>query len=133
MFKKFFFRLFLIISILLPTKVFSQDAQDKIIKALREGSAKELARYFNPALTFAIPGHDGIFSQSQAEGYLKRFFEDNKPVNFRINHQGKSADGAHFFIGVLTCNTGFYKVYALMKMMEGRERIIQFQIESNEE
>lgn len=133
MFKSRLTRLFLIFSILLPYSAMSQDAQDNIIKALREGSAKEVARYFNPALTFTVPGHDGIFSQSQAEGYLKRFFDDNKPITFRVNHQGKSADGARFFIGILTCNTGTFKVYSLMKMMESRERIIQFQIESNED
>lgn len=133
MHKKNFIRFMLFLSFLFPLGGICQENQDNLAKLLKEGNAREIARFFNPALTFSVPGHDGIFSQSQAEGFLKRFFEENKPVSFRVSHQGKSADGAHFLIGILTCNTGSFKVYSLMKKMENRERIIQFQIEPNED
>ncbi|MDK2909308.1 MAG: hypothetical protein PWR20_875 [Bacteroidales bacterium] len=133
MHKKNLMRFILFLGFLVPLGGFCQDTQDNIIKWLKEGNAKELAKVFNPALTFSVPGHDGIYSPSQAEGFLKLFFEDNKPVSFRVSHQGKSADGARFLIGILTCNTGAFKVYSLTKMMEGRERIIQFQIEPNQD
>jgi len=123
----------LFLSFLVPVGSMCQVGQENLVKLLKEGNAREIARLFNPALTFSVPGHDGIFSQSQAEGFLKRFFDENKPLSFRVSHQGKSADGAHFLIGILTCNTGTFKVYSLMKMMEERERIIQFQIEPNKD
>ncbi len=132
MLKKILFRSLVLLVFMSPVGGKCQDGQENIIKWLKEGNAKELAKNFNPALTLSLPGHEGIFSQSQAEGFLKRFFDDNKPVSFRVSHQGKSADGAKFLIGILSCNTGIFKVYSLMKKMEDKERIIQFQIEPSE-
>lgn len=111
----------------------AQDQQLKIIKAITAGDAKELVKHFHQAVSLSLPGTDGVYNRIQAENHLQKFFNDNKTLAFKINHQGQSREGSRFLIGKMSTATRKYNVYYLMKEIEGTEWIIQFQIETSEE
>ena len=88
--------------------------------ALRIGSAKELARYFNSMVELGFDGNKSSYSQTQAEFVLKDFFSKNAPVNFEIIHQGASKEGVRYAIGKYSHKGGSYRVYMLIKQVRGQ-------------
>ena len=87
--------------------------------ALRIGSAKELARYFNNMVELGFDGNKSSYSQTQAEFVLKDFFNKNTPTGFEIIHQGASKEGLRYAIGKYTHKSGSFRVYMLIKQNKG--------------
>ena len=87
--------------------------------ALRIGSAKELARYFNNMVELGFDGNKSSYSQTQAEFVLKDFFNKNTPTGFEIIHQGASKEGLRYAIGKYSHKGGSYRVYMLLKQNRG--------------
>jgi hypothetical protein len=100
------------------------ETDDKIIEAIQHGNAKELAKFFNNTLDLNTPENEGTFSKAQAEVVMKDFFSKNPPKSFKINHQGSSNDGSHFFIGLYTTQKQNFRAYFLIKKV-GEQYLIQ--------
>jgi uncharacterized protein DUF4783 len=73
-----------------------------ISMAIKTGNAKAVARYFDSNVELTLPNEDGYFSRAQAEQVLKKFFQQNNPIDFKVMHQGKSDGDARYVIGTLT-------------------------------
>ncbi len=99
-----------------------------IVSATRDGSASDLAKYFNENIELVIPQKSGMFSKSQAEMVLKDFFTQNPPENFKIIHEG-SRQNASFAIGNYTTSTTVFRIYFLTKKVNGNLLIHQLRIE----
>ena len=99
-----------------------------IVSATRDGSASDLAEYFNDNIELVIPQKSGIFSKSQAEMVLKDFFAKNPPTDFKIIHEG-SRQNASFAIGNYTTGNSVYRMYFLTKKVDGNLLIHQLRIE----
>ncbi len=99
-----------------------------IVNATRDGSASNLAEYFNENIELVLPQKSGIFSKSQAEMVLKDFFTKNPPEGFRIIHEG-SRQKASFAIGNYTTGTAVFRIYFLTKKVNGNLLIHQLRIE----
>jgi hypothetical protein len=99
-----------------------------IVNATRDGSASDLAEYFNDNIELVIPQKSGIFSKSQAEMVLKDFFTKNPPTDFKIIHEG-SRQNASFAIGNYTTDNSVYRIYFLTKKVDGNLLIHQLRIE----
>lgn len=108
------------------------EVPEKIIIALKSGNATELAKYFNSNIEIAILDNEDVYSSSQAEQILKKFFAKNKPSDFKVVHEG-GKEGAKYVIGSLDTNTGTYRVYLLLKEKEGKVSIHTLRIENDEE
>jgi hypothetical protein len=124
---------FFIFFFMLPVGINAQDDQQKIIKAITSGNARELVKHFHTTVNLSVPGNDGVYNRSQAEILLQGFFSKNKILSFKINHQGQSREGTRFLIGLMACPAGKFNIYYLMKEMDGQEWIIQFQIEVSDD
>ena len=98
-------------------------AQTEVISsanaALRIGSSKELARYFNNMVELGFDGNKQSYSQTQAEFVLRDFFARNQPAGFEIIHQGSSKEGLRYAIGKYSYKGGSYRVYMLVKQFRG--------------
>jgi hypothetical protein len=102
----------------------------EISKALKEGNAKELSKHFNLTVEISLPGHEDVFSKTQAEQVVTDFFKKNKPSAYQIQHQSGPAD-ARFVIGNLSTVNGNFRVYFLLKNQAGKATIHLLKFEKN--
>ncbi|GAB4286951.1 MAG: hypothetical protein Kow0068_12640 [Marinilabiliales bacterium] len=107
------------------------DVPDEIIVSLKTGNSKTLAKYFNSNLELQILDDENVYSKSQAEIMIDKFFKENIPSGFSIIHQGGTSD-AKYIIGNLTTSKGVYRVYFLLKESNGKPLIHELRIEENE-
>jgi hypothetical protein len=63
------------------------------------GNAKLLSFYMSTSIEIEINGQEGIYSKSQAEQVLNKFFDKYPPRSFSLSHKGNSAAGARFAVG----------------------------------
>ena len=127
------FLLFLAIFSGFSASVCAQNNQAMIVKAISDGDAHELVKYFHTMVNLAIPGSEGVYNRNQSEALLQKFFSQNEVLSFKVKHEGRSNEGTRFLIGKMNCPTKIYNLYYLMKEMEGKYWIIQFQLEPFEE
>lgn len=124
---------FLMIFSGLTVTVCAQNNQAIIVKAISDGDAHELVKYFHTMVNLSIPGSEGVYNRNQSEALLQKFFNQNEVLSIKIKHEGRSNEGTRFLIGKMNCPNKIYNLYFLMKEMEGKYWIIQFQLEPFEE
>jgi hypothetical protein len=127
-------QLFVLLGIL--TGIYSfcyQTIPDSIYSALKAGNSKELAKSFNTNIDLVILDKEGVYSKSQAELILKDFFAKNSvnPSNGFIKLHEGGKDASKFIIGTLYTNKGQFRVYLVMKTINGVFTIHQFRIEDD--
>jgi len=115
-------------------RVFSQTEPNthEIALAIRQGSSRDIAKFFGPNVDLTLPGSEGAFSNSQAEVILRTFFSRNIPLGFTISHQGTSRDGSVYAIGALQTRQGqSFRVYFLLKRVGEAFQLHQLQFNPN--
>ena len=119
----------LVTAFLLTSSAFAQTPDD-LAASLRSGNDKVLADYFNENIELVLPGHDDVFSKSQAQQLIAKFFREYPPENFSLIHQRDSGnEGAGYAIGTLGTSRGNFRVVFLMKTSGGKAMIHQLRIE----
>jgi len=103
---------------------------DEIYSALRTGNARELAQYFNSNVELVILEKEEVYSKTQAEQVLKDFFSKHFPTGYTKLHEG-GKDASRYVIGKLSTTRGQYRIYFLMKTINGQFAIHQFRIEND--
>lgn len=111
---------------LFALQIMAQDGVlDNISSALQTGNAAQLAAEFDNSVEVTIVDSDDVYSKSQAEMILKKFFNSNAPKSFQFIHQGNSAEGSHYGIGSYTSVEGKkYRTYVYVKQ-KGDKFLIQ--------
>ncbi len=122
----------------LLTFTFLLSAQDQpripagIAIAFRTGSASGLSEYLNKTVELVLPGKEDFYSKSVAETILKDFFTRYRSREFVIRHQGARGD-AQYAIANLETDKGKFRVYFLLKKVDGNPLIHQIRIEDDNE
>jgi len=130
--KKFTFLLFLLVLPVLWGFSSGPDETAKLISAgLQSGNAAEVSKYFNPMVDLTLPGYDDSYSKTQAGQILKEFFTKNPVKTFKITKQGSSSDGSQYSIGSLEAGNKVFRVYFLIKSVNGQFLIQQLQMQEN--
>ncbi|MCK9203825.1 MAG: DUF4783 domain-containing protein [Bacteroidales bacterium] len=110
------------------------DETEKLISAaLQAGNATEVGKYFNAMVDLTLPGYDDTYSKAQASQILKEFFTKNQVKNFKFTNQGSSSDGSRYSIGSLDAGGKTYRVYFLIKSVNGQNLIQQLQMQENQQ
>jgi hypothetical protein len=100
--------------------------------AFRSGSAAGLSEYLNSTVELVMPDKEDFYSKSVAETILKDFFSHHRSREFVIRHQGARGD-AQYAIANLETDKGRFRVYFLLKKVNGNPLIHQIRIESDNE
>ena len=95
------------------------DVPDEIKTAIRNGSSRDLARYFNNSVEIGLDGEKSSYSKTQAEFVLKSFFAKNTPSGFEFDHQGSSDSGQRYAIGTYNSKGALYRVFVVVKQANG--------------
>lgn len=101
----------------------------QLITGLKLGDAKLVASHFNENIELVVLDRELVCSQAQGEQILKDFFIRNKPVDFKITHQG--GDDSSYAIGKMQTAKGNFRVYFLLKANAGKSRIVQLRIDKD--
>jgi len=121
-----------IILLLLSFLMFSFIVEpDDIDAAIRSGNTKTLSARMNTNVELVILDKDDVYSKVQAQRILQQFFEKNKPISFKILHNG-GKDNTQYFIGTLKTKDKKFRVYYLLKTKDKKSLIYQFRIELDE-
>ncbi|PWD97950.1 DUF4783 domain-containing protein [Marinilabilia rubra] len=103
----------------------------KVVEAVKKGNAAELKPFLNSRVELVLPEESGIYSKEQAHFILKSFFESHKVTSFRVLHHG-TRQHATYAIGEYKCPQNQYRMYFLVKEVEGKPLIHQIRIEKQD-
>jgi len=97
---------------------------------LNTGNIKDLSSYFTDNIDISINDIDAIYSRSQAEMVLKKFFTNNKVIQYKTEHAGNSSADNQYIIGKMNTENGTYRVTYFVTTENNQLKIKQFNIES---
>jgi len=93
-----------------------------IIEAFKTGNATKISTFFGENIELSIQEKSNIYSNSQAQQILQRFFTEHVPSAFSVIHKGESKTSM-YFIGELTTASGLFRV-SINSKTEGAKKII---------
>jgi len=108
-----------------------EETATQVSAAIQAGNATEISKYFNTMVDLTLPGYDDSYSKAQAGQIMKEFFSQNPVKSFKITRQGSSPDGSHYSIGSLETGKKVYRVYFLIKSVNGQNLLQQLQVQEN--
>jgi hypothetical protein len=103
-----------------------------IVLSFKAGNAEELSKFFHNNVELIILENEDVYSRSQAEQIIRKFFSEHKPEAFRIIFEG-GKENSRYAIGSLKTPEKSYRVYILMKKQEDSPLIHQLRIEEEED
>jgi hypothetical protein len=127
--KKSGFKLFFMLLLFANPIVSFSQIPDQIISGIKAGDAKIVASHFNENVDLVVLDRELVCSQAQGEQILKDFFARNKPVDFKITHQG--TEESPYAIGKMQTGNGNFRVYITMKSKGGKTQIVQLRIDKD--
>lgn len=96
--------------------VSAQDAvKDQVVDALKTGDASTLASHFIANIDLTVKSTADVYSKAQAEQVLRKFFNENPPVDLVIEHSGVSKSGDKYFIGILRTRAAYFRTTFFLK------------------
>jgi hypothetical protein len=126
--KSGFVLLFMLWFFISPLISFGQ-MPDQITSGLKAGDAKIVASHFNENIDLVVLDRELVCSQAQGEQILKDFFARNKPLDFKITHQG--SEDSPYAIGKMQTGNGNFRVYITLKSKGGKTQIVQLRIDKD--
>jgi hypothetical protein len=108
-----------------------EETATQVAAALQAGNASEVAKNFNAMVDLTLPGYDDTYSKTQAGQILKDFFAQNQVKSFKITKQGSSPDGSQYTIGSLETGKKLFRVYFIIKTVNGQNLVQQLQVQDN--
>lgn len=126
--------LYIIPAILISLSTMSAAQEPKIPAeisiAIKTGNATELAKYMNSTIELLLLDKEDFYKKNAAESILRDFFQQYPARDFTIRHQGAKND-AQYAIGNLSTEKGDFRVYFLLKKVDGNLLIHQIRIEQD--
>jgi len=119
----------LVLLFMLPAVCFAGPI-DKIAELIKQGNVHELAKLFAPSVDIGILEDANVYSKTQAEIVLQKFFTNNRPTAVKILHRINSNSNYNFGVLILTTDKGKYRVSFTLKGAEGAMTIIELRIET---
>ena len=110
----------------------TEKVPDGVVLSFKAGNAEELSKFFHTNVELIILEDEDVYSRSQAEQIIRKFFTEHKPEAFKIIFEG-GKENSRYAIGSLTTTGKTYRVYILMKNQDGSPFIHQLRIEEEDE
>jgi len=108
-----------------------EETATQVASAIQAGNATEVSKYFNSMIDLTLPGYDDSYSKVQAGQIMKEFFSQNPVKSFKVTRKGSSPDGSQYSIGSLDTGKKVYRVYFLIKSVNGQNLVHQLQVQEN--
>jgi len=106
------------------------DPIDKVAALIRQGDTKELSKLFAATVEITILEEENVYSKTQAELILDKFFSENKPASVKILHKVNTNPNYLFGVLTLTAGNGTYRVTYTLKKGDSGLTLIELRIEA---
>lgn len=114
-----------IIYIIVSSFSYLPDIFKEIENAISLGNAKMIESYLNQSIELETPSSKGIYSKSQAQIIIDKFFQKYPPVSFTIHQKGNSYGGSRFAVGnYMSSRERTFRVTIIIKKI-GQDYLIQ--------
>ncbi len=120
------------------TQVDLRDADDLLgsiseeLKAyLKDGNAKNMAKYFGSNLTLSILGENGVYTKYQSEIMLGTFFNQHKPKVVKLTQASNANNGYQYFTFSLATEQTSYRVFVKIGAGSSNQLIEELRIDKN--
>jgi hypothetical protein len=98
-----------------------------IVESIQNGNDLKLASFFNENIEMEVLARKDVYSKAQGRQIVAEFFKANKPKQFNMIHQDKN-ETFWYAVGSLKTNTGFFRVYLVLKIRDNKPYIHQLKI-----
>ncbi|MBK9175532.1 MAG: DUF4783 domain-containing protein [Flavobacteriales bacterium] len=123
---------FSFVAVLLVSSAFAQDAvKDQVVDALKTGDPAALAAHFIANIDLTVKANSDVYSKAQAEQIMRKFFNENPPVDMVIEHSGVSKSGDKYFIGILRTRNAYYRTTFFLKRIGDAFQLKSLRIEDS--
>lgn len=103
---------------------------DKIADLIKQGNAHELSKFFAASIDITVLENTNVYSKTQAELILEKFFKENKPLSATVLHRVNSSATFNYTVLLLNTDKGKYRVAYTMKEVEKEMVVIELRIET---
>lgn len=114
--------LFVIISI-------AADPVDSVANLISQGNAHELSKYFAQNVEITLMDVENVYTKTQAEIVVDKFFSQNKPLAVKILHKVDSNPNYRFAVLILNTDKEVFRVSYTMKGTGADLVLIELRIE----
>ncbi|MBB3967806.1 DUF4783 domain-containing protein [Mucilaginibacter phyllosphaerae] len=114
---------------MLPLAV-KADAIEKIAEYLKKGSSTELSQLFANSVDVSIANESSVYSKTQAQMILDKFFKENKPHGVKLLHRVSSNPSYNFAVYILTTDKGKFRIACTLKEVNKVMEIIELRVET---
>jgi len=104
---------------------------EDIVLSFEAGNAAELAKHFHTNVELIILEEEDVYSRSQAEQIIRKFFSEHKPSSFKVIFGGGKENSRYAICSLVTSKARF-RVYILTKKQDDTPLIHQLRIEEEE-
>jgi len=105
-----------------------QTVPGSLAKAIEEGDAAAMAKFFHQSLEMTILDKDYETSKNQATRIMENFFKENEPTGFKISFEG-TKEQSKYAIGTLTTSEESFRVNLFFMNKENKRLIYYLSIE----
>jgi Domain of unknown function (DUF4783) len=105
------------------------DPIDDVAGLIRRGDIHALSAMFAASVEISILNEENVYSRTQGELVLNKFFNENKPRVVKMLHRVNS--NPNYYFGVILVNTdkGAYRVACTLKQADKHFELIEVRIE----
>ncbi|MDM1296208.1 DUF4783 domain-containing protein [Sphingobacterium sp. N143] len=98
---------------------------------LKEGNAKNIAKYFGSNLTLSILGENGVYTKYQSEIMLNTFFNQHKPKSVKLTQSSNANNGYQYFTFLLATEQANYRVFIKIGTGSNNHTIEELRVDKN--
>lgn len=114
---------------LVPVILFA-DPIEKVASLIKQSDVHELAGMFAPSVEISVLNEENVYSRTQAEIVLNKFFSENKPKSIKLLHKVNSNPNYNFGVIILYTDKGAYRIAYTLKQTDGKLELIEMRIET---
>ncbi len=117
---------------LITSLTFAQaDVKDQVSAAIGSGNVNALGEKLVANVDLTVLTTSDYYSNAQAMGILRKFFDEHEPKGLRIEHEGTSKMGDRYCIGQLSTANGVFRVTFFLKKTGEAVQVKQLRIENS--
>ena len=98
---------------------------------LREGNAKNIAKYFGSNLTLSILGESGVYTKYQSEIMLGAFFNQHKPKTVKLTQASNTNNGYQYFTFTMATEQANYRVFIKIGAGSNNQSVEELRIDKS--
>ncbi len=104
----------------------------EIIEGFRRGDCDLLTNHFSETVKLSILNQEYESSPKEATGILRKFFADNRPVDFEIKFESEKKD-SKFVVAILSTKNEKYRINLFFRTTGNKDVIHLLRIEKGNE